>query len=293
VRQRATAVPRRVKAYLDERRLLKYVIYTGLGGFALGYVLIFLLFFPGFGRSAIVVVPDVRGMPFGAARRALKDAGLDVQRGPDLNNARVKPGSVLTQVPLPGQEAGRGTGVRVILSSGPDRRPVPSIDGLEKDEAISLLQRAGFDVRLRMVQNVKDEGTVLGMAPAAGTQIPVPGIVVLTISAGPPKILAPDVTGGTADQAEQKLRAAGLDLGRISYDSTSTAVLGNVVAQSPAAGDSVRMGGSVRITIAGHNPNPPPPPPPVDSAKVPPPGDQPPPTEPPPSPPPPPPGARE
>lgn len=259
-------VRRRVKAYLDERRLLRYIIYSGLGGFAIGYVLVFLLFFPGFGRSAIVNVPDVRGMTLGAASRALADAGLETTRGPNLNNARIKAGRVLTQVPLPGQEAGRGTAVWVIVSDGPDRRAVPSIDGLAKDDAITLLQRMGFQVRLKTVQNPKDEGTVLAMQPAAGTAVPMPGIVVLTLSSGPPKILAPDVTGGTQEQAEARLGAAGLELGRVSYDSTSTATLGNVVAQSPAAGDSIRVGGAVRIFIAGHNPAPPPPTPAPDSA---------------------------
>ncbi|HYH80550.1 MAG TPA: PASTA domain-containing protein, partial [Longimicrobium sp.] len=69
-------VRRRVKAYLNERRLLKYIIYCGLGGFFAGYLFITLLFFPGFGRSAIVTVPDVRGMTQTAARRALARAGL-------------------------------------------------------------------------------------------------------------------------------------------------------------------------------------------------------------------------
>ena len=74
------------------------------------------------------------------------------------------------------------------------------------------------------------------------------------------------MTGGTRDNAAAILEGAGLRLGRVSYDSTSSAPLGDVVAQSPAAGDSVRMGGSVRITLSGHDPTPPPPPVSVDSA---------------------------
>ncbi|HEX6749787.1 MAG TPA: PASTA domain-containing protein [Longimicrobium sp.] len=261
-------VRQRVKAYFDERRLLKYIIYCGLGGFFLGYLFITILFFPGFGRSAIVTVPDVRGKPMSTARRELDRAGLEVQRGPTLNHPHIPAGRVLSQVPLPGQEAARGSAVRLIVSAGPDRRAIPSIAGMDRDEAIGLLQRMGFQVRLRTVQNMKEEGTILGMEPRAGAQVPMPGIVVLTLSAGPPKIVTPGVLGITQDEAAARLEAAGLRLGRITYDPASTAPLGDIVAQSPEAGDSIRMGGSVRITLSGVDPNPAPPPAPVDSAEA-------------------------
>jgi beta-lactam-binding protein with PASTA domain len=284
LKARLRAAGRRVKAYLDRRRTLKYVLYFGVGGFLAGYLFITLMFFPGFGRAAIVNVPDLRGMTVQGARRALSQAGLEMSRGPGLNNPRMRAGHVLTQVPLAGQEAARGTPVRIFLSDGPDRRRVPGIAGMAKDDAIALLQRMGFQVRLRIVNSPRDEGTLLGMAPAAGTPVPMPGIVVLSLSSGPPKMLAPSVTGGTRDQAEAILQAAGLRLGRVAYDSASGAPLGDVVGQSPEAGDSVRMGGSVRIVISGHDP-PPPPPVPVDSAA---PAETPPAEEPAPAPPPPP-----
>ncbi|HET7231188.1 MAG TPA: PASTA domain-containing protein [Longimicrobium sp.] len=261
-RPRGPGVRQRVKAYFDERRLLKYIIYCGLGGFFLGYLFITLLFFPGFGRSAIVTVPDVRGMSQAAARRALEKGGLELSRGTTLNHPRIPAGRVLSQVPLPGQEAARGSNVRVILSAGPDRRPVPSIEGMDKDDAISLLQRMGFQVRLRTVQNMEEEGTLLGMEPRAGTQVPMPGIVILDLSAGPPKLAAPSVLTLTREDAAARLEAAGLRLGRVSYDPGSPAPLGTVVAQSPEPGDSTRMGYSVRVTLSGPDPNPPAP---VDS----------------------------
>jgi serine/threonine-protein kinase len=101
------------------------------------------------------------------------------------------------------------------------------------------------------------------MDPRAGTAVPMPGIVVLTVSAGPPKVVTPGVLNVTIDQAEARLQTAGLRLGKVTYDPASTAPLGDVVAQSPEPGDSIRMGGAVRITISGSDPNPAPP---VDSA---------------------------
>jgi serine/threonine-protein kinase len=142
---------------------------------------------------------------------------------------------------------------------------------MDRDDAISLLQRMGFQVRLRTIPNMQEEGTILGMDPRAGSKVPMPAVVVLTLSAGPPKIVTPSVLGATRDDAATRLEAAGLRLGHVSYDSASTAPLGDVVAQSPEAGDSVRMGGAVRVTVSGRDPNPPPPPAPMtheDSVKA-------------------------
>ena len=250
-------VPRRVAAYFNERRLLKYILLTGLGCFLAGYLFITILFFPGFGRSAIVTVPDLRNRPAATADRILDRLGLEMERGGSLPNPRIAAGRVLTQVPLPGQEVTRGSEVRVIISDGPERRPVPSIEGLGRDAATALLQRMGFTVRVRSVQDNSPEGRVLGMQPKAGTQVAMPAVVVLTLSAGPPKIVAPSVVSLPLPEARERLQAAGLRLGRVTYDPGSSEPLGGIASQSPAAGDSIRMGGAVAVVVSGTDPDPP------------------------------------
>ena len=63
-----------------------------------------------------------------------------------------------------------------------------------------------------------------------------------------------------AENAKARLGTVGLALGRMSYDPASLEPIGTIVAQSPAAGDSLRMGYGVHVTIAGEDPSPPPPP---------------------------------
>jgi len=260
VRNWRPRVPRRVVAYFDEHRILRLVIYGGLAGFAVGYVFITLLFFP-FGRSAIVTVPDVRGRTEASAGRLLGRVDLELVKREALSHPSIRAGRVLSQVPLPGQEAARGSEVQLILSDGPERRAVPSIKGLERDEAIRLLQRMGFRVRLRLVRDDSPEGRILGMEPREGEQVPASGVVVLVVSSGPPKVAVPGVLALPEGEARDRLEAAGLRLGRISYDSLSTEPPGSIVSQTPQAGDSLRMGGSVRVMISGRDPTPAPPPP--------------------------------
>ncbi|HEX6041794.1 PASTA domain-containing protein [Longimicrobium sp.] len=247
----------RVRRYFDERVLLKWVLLTGFTCFVLGYLLITVFFFPGWGRAAIVTVPDLTNRSAGQAERALDRAGLDMQRGGTMPNPRVRQGRVLMQSPLPGEEVARGSTVRIVLSAGPEVRQVPSIRGLPEPDATALLLRYGFRVARRRIPDRRESGTILGLSPAAGQRAGVGSVVTMTLSAGPPFVRAPNVVGLQLADARLRLEAGGLAVGRVGYDPASLEPAGTIVAQSPAAGDSLRMGNGVRVTLAGEDPDPP------------------------------------
>lgn len=247
----------RARAYLSERTLLRWVLLAVVVCFAAGYLLTWVLFFPGFGRSAIVTVPDLTGMRQGAAERTLSRMGLEVERGDPISNPRIGSGRVLMQVPLPGEEVARGSTVRIVPSAGPELRTVPSVRGLARTAAVGLLERYGFRVAVREAPDRREAGTVLELTPAPGEPAAVGSTVQLVVSAGPPFVGVPAITGATAEEARARLDAAGLVLGAVSYDPESAEPGGTVVAQRPAAGDSLRMGSGVRVTLAGPDPSPP------------------------------------
>lgn len=247
----------RVRRYFDERVLLKWVLVTGFACFVLGYLVMTLLFFPGWGRSAIVTVPDLTDRTAGQAERALDRMGLEMQRGGTMPNPRVRQGRVLMQSPLPGEEVARGSTVRIVLSGGPEIRPVPAIRGLSEPDALALLLRYGYRVARRRIPDRRAEGTILGLSPAPGQRAAVGSVVTMTLSAGPPFVRAPGVVGLQLSDARMRLEAGGLAVGRVSYDPASLEPAGTVLAQAPVAGDSLRMGSGVRVTLAGVDPNPP------------------------------------
>lgn len=225
-----------------------------LGTFVLGYLFTMVIFFPGWGREAIVTVPDLRGRPLAAARRAADDAGLELVRRSTLSHATVPAGAVLAQSPLPGQEVTRGEAVRVIVSTGPDRRPIPQVDDLRLEQAQLLLERTGFRVQVARVHADRPLGRILEVQPAVGTAIPAGSVVRLTVSAGPPLVSVPSVAGMQESAAADALRDAGLRVGEVSHDPASAAAPGEVVAQEPAAGAGVPGGSRVRITVSGSPP---------------------------------------
>lgn len=259
-------LPGRVRRYFDERRLLKWVLMSGAGCFVLGYVGMTLLFFPGFGRSPIVTVPDLTGRSRGQAERMVDRIGLEVRREDPIPNPRMPRGRVLMQTPLPGEEVARGSTVRIVLSGGPEMRPVPSITGLARADVIGLLHRHGFRITIRRMQHRSEQNSLIGTLPAAGKPAAVGGMVILLVSNGPPKVLVPNVVGLYPSDARARLQAVGLSLGRVRYDPASLDSAGVIIAQGPAAGDSLGQGSSVRVVLAGPDPNPPAPV--VDSTAV-------------------------
>lgn len=250
----------------EEKRFYLRVAAGVLGAFVLGYLLTTLLFFPGWGGEGIVTVPDLRGKTLAQAKRLAGRADLELEEGSKLTHARVPAGAVLAQTPLPGQEITRGAEVRVILSSGPDRRPVPSVEQLTGQQAEALLRNTGFAVRVVRVPDERPVGRVLGVNPAAGTPVPAGAPVELRLSAGPPLVAVPALVGLTGSAAREALGAVGLRLGRVEYDPTSGAAEGEVLAQDPAAGVSLRSGGAVGVVVAG---NPPAAPEPAEAPPVP------------------------
>ena len=258
----------RVRDFFAGRRVLKYALATVAAFFVAGYLLVTVLFFPGFGRSPIVTVPDFGGRTLAQAARTADRAGLEVEPGGELPNPRVRRGRVLMQTPLPGEEVTRGTEVRLVLSAGPDVYTLPPVEGMTRPEIIALLRRFGYRPAIRRVRDRSAEGTILGLQPASGRRVPAGSVVRILVSAGPPKVLVPEVVGLPVSDAGARLRGASLEAGALTYDELAAEAPGTVLAQRPAAGDSLAMGGRVRLTVAGPDPAPPPPPDPAPADTI-------------------------
>ncbi|HET8654587.1 MAG TPA: PASTA domain-containing protein [Longimicrobiaceae bacterium] len=231
---------------------LRRIVVVAVGGFALGFVSVALYLRFGVTRRDVATVPDVRHLGAGAARRALQRADLRLTIGDSLANSSVPAGAVVAQSPLPGREVGPGSEVRVFLSTGPVREPVPDVGLLPAAQAVRILEATGFQVHLDTARDARAAGRVVGTDPAAGTFVGVPGVVRLIISAGPPRVEVPVLAGALQPQARALLDAAGLRLGEVGVQFREDLPEGEVVTQSVAPGDSLVAGTRVDIVVATH-----------------------------------------
>jgi serine/threonine-protein kinase len=93
-----------------------------------------------------VIVPNVVGKDYDSAAGALHSKRLEVKRT-DAYNDSVDAGKVISQDPVAGEEALRGSTVRVVVSRGPDVVDVPEVRGEAVEDAVRILEQAGLGVQ--------------------------------------------------------------------------------------------------------------------------------------------------
>lgn len=133
----------------------------------------------------------------------------------------------------------------------PDDGKVPSVVGIQFDDAVSALEKAGFhgvQGETRFHRTVP-QGIVLQQDPPAGSTQKRGIDVTLAVSGGQKSAVVPDVAGLSQQQARLAIENAGFTLGTVS-EQTSDQPRGAVVSSTPPSGDSIPLPAVVRITIS-------------------------------------------
>jgi eukaryotic-like serine/threonine-protein kinase len=191
-------------------------------------------------------VPSVKGLPVDTAKSQLTQRGFV----PSVRNQwsqTVPDGHVVTQDPDGARRARYGSKVKLMVSKGPEPVLVPQVIGRPVDEAIAILEAAGFSVtQVNRFSDSVSRGLVMQQHPSTGSA-PRGSGVAITVSRGPKVFPMPNVAGDSRSAAEQELKSLGLDVHVVVIPSSS----GNtVVGQSPSAGTTVHPGDSVTIFLA-------------------------------------------
>ncbi len=200
---------------------------------------------------AMVPVPNVVGLTQANASSAITAAGLTVGTVSTQNSSTVATGNVISQSPSAGSSVAQGSAVSLVVSLGPVVATVPNVVGLTQANAATAITSAGLTVGTVTTQNSSvAAGDVISESPSAGTSV-VPGSAVnLVVSLGPVMVTVPDVTGLTQASATSTLTSAGLTVGTVTTQSSSTAAAGDVISQSPSAGTSVSQGSTVSLVVS-------------------------------------------
>jgi eukaryotic-like serine/threonine-protein kinase len=204
-----------------------------------------------------VKVPSVLGLSRDAAISALVNAGLDPHA---FGVASSKPvGTVTAQDPPAGTEVEKGSKVRINVSSGPANVTVPSVVGLQFDQANLALQNQGFTVSRRDVESDQAKGIVVDQSPSGSA--PKGSRIQLSVSKGPKESTVPDVTSQDEGSARATLESAGFAVDVQDQDVTDPGLVGIVLSQRPNPNSKAKQGSTVTIVVGRQSPAPPPSPP--------------------------------
>ena len=197
-----------------------------------------------------VSVPDLEGLGAGAAARAIREAGLELDL--QAEHSSEPKGTVLVQQPPAGASVEPGSAVTLRVSSGPavELKDVPDLAGLSVASARSRLRTLGLRSTVAEVTSSQPAGTVVGQSPGAGTELRAGSTVRLRVSSGPTTVTVPDVTGLDGASARARLRALGLTVEIVEEPTSDPGEDGLVVAQDPRAGADAEDGTTVVLTIA-------------------------------------------
>jgi beta-lactam-binding protein with PASTA domain/predicted Ser/Thr protein kinase len=194
-----------------------------------------------------VVVGDYRGLRESNAVQQINDAGLEpvVQR---RASADTEEGFVFEQDPGPGNRVDRGNIVTILVSSGKPKTRVPNVVGRTQAEALQELSDANLRFRVVQVNSDRSEGTVTATDPKGGTNVVEGTTVRVNVSAGPKPVAVPSVIGQPFESADSQLRGVGFDVVRADVDSDRPR--GEVIGQSPGAGQTASKGSTVTLQVS-------------------------------------------
>ncbi len=202
------------------------------------------------------VVPNVVGLRQSAASTAITAASLAIGSTSQQSSTTVTSGNVISQSPVAGTQVAAGSAVSVVVSSGPPQVAVPNVVGLGQAAVSGVLTTAGLVLGSVTQQSstMVMAGNVISETPIATTLVNVGSAVSVVVSSGPLQVAVPNVVGLTQSGASGAFSTAGLLLGSVTQQASTTVTPGNIISETPIAATLVNLGSAVNIIVSSGPP---------------------------------------
>ena len=130
--------------------------------------------------------------------------------------------------------------------------PVPNVTGKTYEEAVTILQDAGFSVGKTTKDNSETiaEGYVISQDPSGNSRAAKSKKVNLVVSLGPGTVEVPDLTNMTATEAQAALEKVGLKAKAGEAKYSSDVKVNHIISQSPEAKATVNKGSEVTYVLS-------------------------------------------
>ncbi len=198
-----------------------------------------------------VEVPRAVGLDSVAAEALLKESGLTPRVVAEEFSAAIPKSHVSSQRPPRGARVKLGSEVRLILSRGTDQLSVPSLTNITLPQVKNMLAETGLNLgQITTIHSeVHTREMVIAQDPPSGAAATRGAAVRILQSLGPREELVtlPDLRGREMVVALNLLKELQVEA-RIGFQEAASKH-GHVVAQNPAPGASIKVGGQVQLTI--------------------------------------------
>lgn len=234
-------------------RILGFVAYLALviAVFGLAAYVSFSLFV----RSGATRTPDLEGLPVEEARQVLRDQGLELRVDEEGRfHDRIPAEHAVQQNPGAGELVKRGSRVVVVPSLGPQRIPVPQLQGQGVQSAQVLLAAAGLSLgrTVEVFSADEDPGMVVAQEPAAGETV-APGSAVdllLARKGSAEAFVMPDLVYREYDRVRLFFESRGFRLGSVKFERYEGIRPGVILRQYPPAGHPLGRDDTIALVVA-------------------------------------------
>lgn len=219
---------------------------------ALGVLLIGLLgaWYTFLGPGSKIVVPSLAGLTVNEAKKDLSELGLTLRIGSEEFSEDIPEGRIIKSEPAGGGRVSENGEVVVFTSKGKERILVPSLLGLNSEDAQKLIAKNNLFVGEISEEFSSDfaKGLIIRTIPASGDRVKRDTQVSIVISKGVESVAIADYRGKSGEQALNELVEAGFDVDS-KYEYSEDLPAGAVVSQSPAQGEAEK-GSLITLTVS-------------------------------------------
>lgn len=201
-----------------------------------------------------VTVPQFEGMMYQeilANEDYTKNFTFTTVEGNDPDRAV---GEVLKQNPKNGIMVKKGREIQLTVNGEIPKAVVPDVKNYTQADAIALLKEYNLAFKSENVADDEIEvGKIVATDPAAGTEVAEGTVITLKVSTGPAskKVKVPDnLQGQLRYNVSAMLEDAGLNVGNIVWDDSSTLAKDTVISTNPASGTEVSSGATVDLVVS-------------------------------------------
>lgn len=207
--------------------------------------------------SSEIEVPNLVGQPQNVAQTMCEKKQLKMEVESEEASDK-EAGTVIEQKTKAGKKVKKNTVIKVVISSGPEKITIQSVEGMDEDAAKKALIKQGFTSKNITVTSEYSSDVESGKAtrtdPAQGTEVSADSKITLYISKGekqPDKVSVPSIVGMYVSDAASTLAASNLSDGGASAEEYSDEYdEGMIIRQSPEDGTKVNEGTSVSYVVS-------------------------------------------
>ncbi|MGW6732150.1 Stk1 family PASTA domain-containing Ser/Thr kinase [Streptomyces sp. NPDC055013] len=204
----------------------------------------------GVGNST-VAVPNLVGQSQKDAESLLTNSDLKVGEVTKKPCEAQPQGKICEQNPEPKTTVDKNSSVDLVVSTGAPKVTVPSVIGLDLDEAKSQLEGDDYElvVKTKFRESSDEPNSVLSQDPVKGEEVEKGSTITLVIAKEEEKSTVPDVLGKTCDEAKAQMTANNLVGTCTDVETQDPNQVGKVIATSPEANSSADKNSTVTIQI--------------------------------------------